>query len=106
MTGDGRYERKWEGVNASCDRLQVPGGWLVRAYAMQADRRVTQGGLAGSNPEIVTIGRDIGALGLVFVPDPNHAWRLEQLPKRLPDAAIRGKQPEGQGNGSGEHPET
>ena len=48
-------------------RLHVPGGWLVRYEEL----------IYGKSPLGARLVEDSNAVGLVFVPDPNHSWSVE-----------------------------
>jgi hypothetical protein len=54
---------KWEEIASNTYRLKVYGGWIVYKKTWKEH---TWGGGAS----------DAVALGMVFVPDPNHEWML------------------------------
>jgi len=53
------YPRQWEDItddeHAGCSRLKIYGGWLVVAWASSS-----------------------GHGNILFIPDPNHEWDLEE----------------------------
>lgn len=56
------WDSHWEDVNDDTERLEVPGGWLVRTK--HDVRRVQE------------------AMAMVFVPDPNRDWVFQQTTVR------------------------
>jgi hypothetical protein len=47
----------WLSVPTYVDRVEVPGGWLVRSWFRASST---------------------GAISMVFVPDPEHSWVVEK----------------------------
>lgn len=57
-----KFSRKWERVDNYTRRLRVPGGWIVH-----------------SSTEIIVSGKQLKSSdALVFVPDQNFEWELEE----------------------------
>lgn len=50
------YPRKFEIVSGSCHRLKIFGGWIV---------------------ETMVDGEREWSISTIFIPDPNHEWKLE-----------------------------
>ena len=73
------YGVKWEKLGVDCDRLAIPGGWIVRAYATVKQRRHDPDGRIGFG-NIDVMGEDRFVSAMLFVPDPDHAWakKLEE----------------------------
>jgi len=59
------YPREWEEISedkeAGCSRLYIHGGWLVISWTNYGDQP---------------------SESLVFVPDPSHYWKLEEIKRR------------------------
>ena len=54
---------KWEKLTSSTYRMWVPTGWIVQTY------RISHG---------VQTGAYLGeSLAMVFVPDPEHSWKVK-----------------------------
>jgi hypothetical protein len=83
-------ELSWELIENNCtnspplsdctytQRLQVPGGWLVRSTRLtreQATHFVAPGYPGGASGNYTTGGGLGTGVGLTFLPDPNHAWQ-------------------------------
>ena len=53
------------------ERVRVPGGWLVRAYAATMSSVEAGNTLLGGKG----VGHGVGVgVGLTFLPDPEYAW--------------------------------
>ena len=59
-----KYPREWEEIDTYSERLKVAGGWVIRCWLRQSDL------FANST-----------ALQMLFVPDPQHKWELEDESK-------------------------
>jgi len=58
------WHRDWQNVNGTLQRLEIPGGWLVRSTTM-----VLQGA-----------SKVYASESLIKIDDPEHHWHLEQTP--------------------------
>lgn len=55
---------EWEPIDDESDRLKVPGGWIVRSWI---------------KIERTAIGIAAASIHQVFIEDPSHSWKLEDI---------------------------
>lgn len=69
--GDKQEMKQWEMVNpkAGVERLEVPGGWLVKHREVVNMKRTGIVGQAGIVPAQIN-------MAICFVPDDEHEWEV------------------------------
>jgi len=73
----------WEVVDKVAElwRFRIPSGWLVKHFKMFSLSRRERGAV-GMIPQIVPLNASIT---MTFVPDPSHAWKLDDIPSTIPN---------------------